>query len=117
MSYLNSLPEDVERMIWKTVFDESLPHIPKKAHEYYKKQYNVLYDKEKKERNQYKSYVNSRGNIVIEPVPYVPNSQTGKYGEYLHFSVFLQYEILGFEGDLEEICKTVKHECYKAMGI
>ena len=91
MSYLNTLPEDLSRIVWQSVYQECLPHIPKKAYEYYKKQYDVLYKKEYQERNQYKSYVNDRGNICVEPVPYVPNSQTGKYSEYLSFAVAIKF--------------------------
>ena len=97
MSYLNNLSEDVERMIWRRVFMECLPHINKeKAHEYYSKRQWVLHDKEQEEKNQYKSYVNSRGNICIERVEYIPNAQTGLYQEYFWFAYELKY------GDMED---------------
>lgn len=108
MSYLNELPENVahciwkkvftaeclpqiNKIIWKNAFDECLPHIKTQAQDHYWRQFEYHHKREEEEKNQYKSYVNSRGNIVIERIPYIPNSQTGLCYEYLHFAYELEY--------------------------
>ena len=95
MSYLNNLPEDVARLIWKQLFtNECLPHIKDKAYEYYKGYCDAFCKKSEERRSQYKSYVNSRGNIVIEPVHKPPTKQEiDKLEEYYSFADEIYEEI------------------------
>lgn len=109
MSYLSNLPEDVAILIWRDVFShECLPHIKTQAHKHYYRQFEFYHKKEQEERNQYKSYINSRGNMMIERVPYIPNSQTGKYREYQSFAFELKFpELVEPLKEVIEVCKNI----------
>jgi hypothetical protein len=96
MSYLNNLPADVSRIVWQLVYAECLPHIKDKAYDYYKGFCDDFCKKSKERRSQYKSYVNSRGNIVIEPVHKPPTPQDyEKLEEYYSFAYEIYEEING----------------------